>query len=75
MNDLEALGDNGHAEGGAHYAVSAWHGQVEDGRNDQPDAAATQGTHVAEHELFFAAVTEECDVNDVFADCPWYFGA
>lgn len=73
FDDFDAFGDNRHAKGSADNAVGSRHWQVEDGGDDEPDAAATEGTDVAEHELLFWAY-EHHRVEDALPDRRRHFG-
>lgn len=74
FDDVEAARDKRHADCGAHNAVSARDGQIENGGDDEPDAAAGESAYVAEHELELVAL-KYFRVHDALANRARHLGA
>ncbi len=71
---MEAAGHDGHANRGAHDAVRARHGIVQNGCYDEPHAAADESAHVSEHELDLGAL-EDGRIEDALANGAAHLGS
>ncbi len=71
---MEAARHDRHANRGAHNTVRARHRIVQDGGDDEPDTAAEQSAHVAEHELDLGAL-EDHRIEDALANGAAHLGA